>query len=137
MTSTAGLVARFSAVGLAVLAALVALLAVAARKAGAEQAIKPASEVAMVTAKGVVEPRLNASVLAGDPVALRGFDDAVRRYVLSASLVRVKIWDQTGKIIYSDRPELVGTRWTLEQDEVDALLLQRIESEISDLSRPE
>src|SRR4051794_20543528 len=116
MTSTAGLVARFTAVGLAVLAALVALLAIAARKAGADQATKAASEVAWVTAQGVVEPRLDARVLAGDPVALRGFDDVVRRYVLSSSLVRVKLWDDTGKIIYSDRPELIGTRWTLDNE---------------------
>ena len=137
MTSTAGLVARFTAVGLAVLAALVALLAIAARKAGADQATEAANEVAWVTAKGVVEPRLDSRVLAGDPVALRGFDEAVRRYVLSGSLVRVKLWDDTGKIIYSDQPQLIGTRWTLDDEEVDAIRQQRIDSEISDLSRPE
>ena len=38
MTSTAGLVARFTAVGLGVLAAFVALLAFAARREGADQA---------------------------------------------------------------------------------------------------
>jgi two-component system NarL family sensor kinase len=138
MTSTAGLVARFTAVGLAVLAALVALLAIAARKAGADQATKAASEVARVTAKDVVEPRLDVRVLAGDPVALRGFDDAVRRYVLSGSVVRVKLWDDTGRIIYSDQPALIGTRWTLDDKEVDVIRRQQdIDSEISDLSRPE
>src|SRR4051794_34052988 len=112
MTSTAGLVARFTAVGLAVLAALVALLTMAARKAGTDQATNAASEVALVIAKGVVDPRLDARVLAGDQVALRGFDDAIRRYVLSSSLVRVKLWDSTGRIVYSDQPQLIGTRWT-------------------------
>jgi signal transduction histidine kinase len=137
MTSTAGLVARFTAVGLGVLAAFVALLAFAARREGAEQATTAASEVAMATAKGVVEPRLDARVLAGDPLALRGFDDAVRRYVLNNSLVRVKLWDDSGKIIYSDQPALIGTRWTLDDEEVDAIRQQRTASEISDLSRPE
>jgi signal transduction histidine kinase len=137
MTSTAGLVARFTAVGLGVLAAFVALLAFAARREGSDQATTTAGEVAMATAKGVVEPRLDARLLAGDPIALRGFDDAVRRYVLSNSLVRVKLWDDTGKIIYSDQPQLIGTRWTLDDEEVDAIRQQRIASEVSDLSRPE
>ena len=137
MTSTAGLVARFTAVGLAVLAALIVLMAVAARKAGADQATKAASEIAWVSAKGVVEPRLDARLLAGDRVALHGFDEAARRYVLSGSLVRVKLWDGIGKIIYSDQPELIGTHWTLDDEEKDALEQQRIDAEISDLSRPE
>ncbi|NMO55733.1 hypothetical protein HH310_31690 [Actinoplanes sp. TBRC 11911] len=137
MTSTAGLVARFTAVGLAVLAALVVLLAMATRKAGADQATKAVSEVALVTAKGVVEPRLDAQVVAGDPLALRGFDDAVRRYVLSPMLVRVKLWDDTGKIVYSDQPQLIGTRWTFDDHEVDALRQQRVNTEISDLSQAE
>ena len=108
MTSTAGLVARFTAVGLAVLAAMAALLAMAARRAGAEQATEAAREVAWVTAKGVIEPRLNPQVLAGDPVALRNFHDAVRQYVLRGSLVRVKLWNDSGTIVYSDQPELIG-----------------------------
>jgi signal transduction histidine kinase len=137
MTSTAGLVARFTAVGLVVLAAMAALLAMAARRAGAEQATESAREVAWVIAKGVVEPRLSAGVLDGDPAALRGFDDAVHRYVLHGSLVRVKLWDETGKIIYSDQPELVGTRWSLDEEELEALRQQGVDSEISDLSRPE
>ncbi|WP_127506862.1 sensor histidine kinase [Actinoplanes solisilvae] len=137
MTSTAGLVARFTVVGLAVLAAMAALLAMAARRAGAEQATDAAREVAWVTAKGVVEPRLNAQVLAGDPAALQGFHDSVRQYVLRGSLVRVKLWDDSGKIVYSDQPELIGTRWVLGEEELEALHQQLIDSEISDLSRPE
>jgi two-component system NarL family sensor kinase len=137
MTSTVGLVARFTAVGLAVLAGLAALLAMAARQAGVDQATESASQVAWVTAKGVVEPRLDAQVIAGDPAALRGFDDAMHRYVLHGSLVRVKLWDDTGKIIYSDQPALIGTHWALDDEELGALRQQRIDSEVSDLSRPE
>jgi two-component system, NarL family, sensor kinase len=137
MASTAGLVARFTVVGLAVLAGMAALLAVAARHAGLSQATESASQVAWVTAKGVVEPRLDARLIAGDPDARKSFDDAVHRYVLHGSLVRVKLWDDTGRIIYSDQPTLIGTRWTLDDEELEALEQQRIDSEISDLSRPE
>jgi signal transduction histidine kinase len=137
MASTAGLVARFTALGLAVLAGMAALLALAAQRAGVDQATESASQVAWVTAKAVVEPRLEPAVIAGDPVALRDFDQAVHRYVLHGSLVRVKLWDDTGRIIYSDQPELIGTRWTLDGEELEALRDELIDSEISDLSRPE
>lgn len=137
MTSTVGSVARFTAVGVAVLAGLAALLAMTARRTGAERAVESASEVAWVTARGVVEPRLDAAVIGGDPAARAVFDDAMRRYVLHGSLVRVKLWDASGRIIYSDQPGLADTRWELEGEELEALREQRIDSEVSDLSRPE
>jgi two-component system NarL family sensor kinase len=137
MTSTVGLVARFTAVGVAVLAGLAALLAIAARQAGVDRATEAAGQVALVTAKGVVEPRLDAAVIDGDPAALSAFDGAMRRYVLHGSLVRVKVWDDTGRIIYSDEPRLRGTRWQVEDEELEALREQRADSEVSDLSRPE
>jgi two-component system, NarL family, sensor kinase len=137
MTSTVRLVARFTAVGVAVLGGLAALLAMAARQAGVNQATEGASQVAWVIAKGVVEPRLDAAVVNGDPAALRAFDDTVRRYVLHGSLVRVKLWDESGRIIYSDQPALQGTRWNVEDEEQAALREQDIDAEVSDLSRPE
>ncbi|MFG1609249.1 sensor histidine kinase [Actinoplanes sp. NPDC049265] len=137
MTSTVGLVARFTAVGVAVLAGLAALLALAARQAGVEQATESASEVAFVTAKGVVEPRLDKALIDGDPAARAAFDRAMRQYVLAGSLVRVKLWDESGRIIYSDQAGLDGTTWELEEEELEALREQRIDSEVSDLSRPE
>ncbi|GLY96618.1 histidine kinase [Actinoplanes sp. NBRC 103695] len=137
MTSTVGLVARFTAVGVAVLAGLAALLAVAARQAGVEQATESASEVAFVTAKGVVEPRLDEALIDGDPAARAAFDRAMRQYVLAGSLVRVKLWDESGRVIYSDQPGLDGTRWELEEEELEALRELRSDSEVSDLSRPE
>lgn len=137
MTSTAGLVARFTTVGLVVLAGMAGLLMIAAERAGAEQATESAGQVASVIADSVVEPRLEAPMIAGDPVALRRFDSAVHRYVLRGSLVRVKLWDDSGKIVYSDQPALIGTRWALGDDELDALRQQTVDSETSDLSRPE
>jgi two-component system NarL family sensor kinase len=137
MTSTAGLVARFTLVGVAVLAGLAALLAIAARQAGVDQATEAASQVAWVTAKGVVEPRLDAPVIAGDPAALATFSDAMRRYVLHGSLVRVKLWDADGKVVYSDQAGLIGSRYSLDDEELEALRDQKIDSEVSDLTRPE
>src|SRR4051812_7465582 len=103
-TSTRMLVARFTAPGVVVLLALAALIALAARQAGTEQATEAASQVAWVTAKGVAEPRIDAALLAGDPAALAEFHKAMRTFVLQGSLVRIKIWDIDGRVIYSDEP---------------------------------
>lgn len=136
--STAGLLVRFTAAGLIVLLSLAALIAIVARQAGIDQATESARQVTYVTARGVVEPRLDAAVIAGDPAALRSFDTAMRKYVLQGSLVRVKLWNADGKIVYSDEPRLIGQQFPLGPEEQEALRRQGSSaSEISDLSRPE
>ena len=135
--STAGLLVRFTAAGLVVLVSLAALIAYIARQAGIEQASESARQVTYVTARGVVEPRLDAGVVAGQPAALQAFDAAMRRYVLQGSLVRVKLWNANGRIVYSDEPRLIGATFPLGAEEAEALRLQGSASEVSDLSRPE
>ena len=122
--STVGLLVRFTAAGLIVLLSLAALIAVVARQAGVEQARESARQVAFVTARGVVEPRLDAGVIAGQPVALQSFDTAMRKYVLQGSLVRVKVWNADGRIVYSDEPRLIGQQFPLGAEEEAALRQQ-------------
>jgi signal transduction histidine kinase len=135
--STAGLVVRFTAAGVVVLLSLAALLAYIARQAGAEQAQESAVQTTWVAARGVVEPRLNPKVLAGDPVALADFDAAMHRYVLQGSLVRIKVWNADGTVIYSDEPRLIGDRFPLTGGEAAALREPGSDSGVSDLSKPE
>lgn len=136
-TSTRMLVLRFTAPGAVVLLALAALIAIAARQAGTDQATEAASQVAWVTAKGVAEPRLNTAMLAGDPAALSEYHEAMRNFVLHGSLVRVKIWDEDGKVLYSDEPRLQGHVYGLDPGELEALRQQRTASAVSDLNKPE
>ncbi|HEU5472483.1 MAG TPA: ATP-binding protein [Actinophytocola sp.] len=137
MASTAGLVARFTAAGVIVLLALAALIGLTAREAGIEQATEAAGQVAWVTARGVIEPRLDGAVIAGDPAALTAFDAAMRQYVLQGSLVRIKLWDTDGRVIYSDEPRLQGGVYPLDAVEMEALRQQRTASAVSDLTMPE
>lgn len=136
--STVGLLVRFTAAGLIVLLSLAALIAVVARQAGIEQATESARQVTYVTARGVVEPRLNPAVVSGQTAALREFDAAMRQYVLQGSLVRVKLWNADGRILYSDEPRLIGQQFPLGADEAESLRRQGSSaSEVSDLSQPE
>src|SRR5262249_12395287 len=94
-------------------------------------------QVTWVTARDVVEPRLDAALIAGDPVALATFHHGMRAYVLQGALVRIKLWDANGRVIYSDEPRLEGRTYALNAIEQKALREQRTASEVSDLSKPE
>jgi two-component system, NarL family, sensor kinase len=135
--STVGPVLRFMAAGAVVLVSLAGLLAFIARQAGTDEAVRSAAQTTAVTARGVVEPRLDAAVISRDPAALAAFDAAMRRYVLQGSLVRVKLWNSDDTVIYSDEPRLIGQSFSLNGAERVALNDQGSASEVSDLSRPE
>lgn len=136
-SSTAGLVARFTVAGVVVLVTLAGVMAFIARQAGTAQAVSSAAQTTFVTARGVVEPRLDPAVIARQPAALAAFDGAMRRYVLQGSLVRVKLWTADHTIIYSDEKQLIGAHFPLTAGESAAMRDQGVAAEVSDLSKPE
>jgi len=80
---------------------------------------------------------LTDGVLRGDRRALERLDDVVLGQVLSPSIVRVKIWSQDGRVLYSDEPALIGKRFGLGADELALFRDGGAQAEISDLSKPE
>jgi signal transduction histidine kinase len=135
--TTAGLLARFTAAGVVVLLSLAGLIAFIARQVGTEQAMESAAQTTWLTAREVVEPRLDSAVINGEFAAGAAFDSAMRRYVVRGPLVRVKLWSADGTIIYSDEPALIGHRFSLSGGEAEALRVQGNDSAVSDLGKPE
>ena len=131
------LVLRFTVAGVLVTAVLALIIAMLARQGGTEQAIESARQVTWVTARGIAEPRLTPQVVSGDRSALTAFNEAMQEYVINGSLVRVKIWDERGRVVYSDESRLIGQQFALGDEELEALHEQSTDSEISDLTRPE
>ncbi|TCK24466.1 sensor histidine kinase [Pseudonocardia endophytica] len=131
------LVARFTAIGLLVTLALAVGIALLARANATATATDQAGDITWFTGKGVVEPLLSADVERGDPAALARLNSAVHRFVLSGSLVRTKIWDASGRIVYSDEPALIGQRYELEDEELRTLRTGGRDADVSDLTRPE
>jgi signal transduction histidine kinase len=130
-------VLRFALAGL-VAVALVGLLSFfLMRSIGTDQATENASEVTRVIGDGVVEPHLTPALLAGEPAAIERFDRLIRNDVLSDQVVRVKLWDEDGRIVYSDEPRLIGQKFELGADEQDALRTGSPDAELSDVSEPE
>jgi signal transduction histidine kinase len=107
------------------------------RRAGTQEAIRAAKQVTRLAGEGIVEPNLTWSVLAGDKLALRRLDAVVRDRVMRHGIVRVKVWDPDGRIIYSDQPELIGERFEFDAEDRETLERMAVEAEVSDLSRSE
>jgi two-component system NarL family sensor kinase len=127
-------------VGLGALAViiLVALVGVvAARRLAEAEAVHDAAETADLIAESLVQPVITDGLLTGDPAALKALDQAVQDHVLSDSIVRVKVWDPAGRILFSDEPLLIGQSFPLGEDERDVLSDPQIRADVSDLQAPE
>ena len=130
-------VATFLVAGLVVLSAVALVLSLAQRRNATAEAIRDARTLTNLEATDVVGPALtDAAIVAGTPAAAE-LDRIVRQRVLGSRIVRVKIWDATGQIVYSDDRSLIGARFRLAGDERAALTSRRISAEVSDLSGPE
>ena len=136
-TSIAGAVARFAVTGLAGLGLLTFIAIQLLSSRGTTEAIRDAKALTEVAGRGIAAPYLTPQLLAERPVAIRAIDHAVRTRLLADPVVRVKIWDRTGRIIYSDQPLLIGARYSLGASELHALRTGGVDADVSDLARPE
>jgi signal transduction histidine kinase len=117
---------------------LVALVGVAAsRKLAEAEAVNDAAKTANLMADAVAQPALRDALLTGDPAAVKAMDEVVRGRVLGPSIVRVKIWDPTGRILYSDQAALIGQRFPMGAEERDVLTHPQTRADVSDLTAPE
>jgi signal transduction histidine kinase len=80
---------------------------------------------------------LQDGIVRGQRAAIRRLDDLVHSQILGGSIVRVKLWSRSGKILYSDEPVLIGKRYDLGEDERRLFSTGGSEAELSDLNRPE
>lgn len=129
---------RYLASGL-VAVVLISLLGVwLFSRAGEAEAIRDAKDQTRIAAEGSIEPVLSDALVQGDPSALAVLDRVVQERVLSdASIVRVKIWDRSGRVLYSDEPRLIGARYALSQDDLAEFKGRRVDAAVTNLSKPE
>src|SRR3954454_17744560 len=85
-------VLQFALVGLVAVIVVGIATAVASRRVGQREATVDARTTTLIKAQTAVESAVTDALAKGDPAALARMDAIVRRHVLDASLVRVKIW---------------------------------------------
>jgi two-component system, NarL family, sensor kinase len=135
--SVARAVAQFAITGTLAVAALGWLSVQILQRTGRSEAIRDARDETVLAGHGIVAPRVNAGVLAGDRASIATLDRVVRGQVLKGAVIRVKIWDSHGTIVYSDEPRLIGSTYPLGVDERAALRTGAPDVGISDLTKPE
>jgi two-component system NarL family sensor kinase len=130
-------VAQFAATGLlaVVVVGIVGVLVV--RHVSRGEALRDAEQLTRLAGEGIVAPAIGPGVPRGDPLALGALDRVVHRRVLRDPVVRVKLWDAAGRILYSDQPRLIGERFALGADELAVLRHGGVRADLSDLTRPE
>ena len=131
---------RYTAIGLVAIV-LISLVGVwLFRRAGDAEALRDAKDQTRIAAVGSVEPVITDGLLREKPSALSAVDRVVQERVLSRpdnAIVRVKIWDSTGRILYSDEPALIGKRFPFSPQERADFRTGRVEAQVSDVSKPE
>ncbi len=109
----------------------------ASQRAGESEAIADVRALTELVAKTVVEPNLSAALVAGEPSAIEALDRIVASRVIDERTVRVKLWDASGKIVYSDEAQLIGETYELDEEKTESLWSGRVVSEISSLEGTE
>ena len=135
--SPARSVVQFALASLAAVVLLGVLSAAVLRHNTRDQAISEAKDLTRLAGQGIAEPALTPGIYSENPQSLARIRRAIARSVLKEPVVRVKIWSAPGTILWSDEPRLIGKRFPLGAEELDAMRAGRTNAEVSDLSRPE
>jgi signal transduction histidine kinase len=102
-----------------------------------QEAVHRVAEVTDILAESLVQPALTDE-MANDPAAASaGLDSVMRTRILTTQVVRVKLWNPQGLVLYSDEQRLIGQRFELDSEARAALTAPRTEAGITDLDRPE
>jgi signal transduction histidine kinase len=135
--STATAVLQFAITGTVVVLLLGLVAVELLRNTGTSEAINDSKRLARLAGDGIVAPSIAPGLERGDPKAIAKMDRVIRGRVLSRDIVRVKLWDASGRIVYSDEHRLIGFRTRLGNEDLKALKEGLTAAEVSDLSRPE
>lgn len=126
---------RSALVGLLALALIATPTVLGMRWIARQHALEVQELRALALAVRTVAPLVDRAVLDGEPRALERLDAVVRARISDGSIVRIKVWDADGRVVYSDATDLVGRRFDLEPSVVDLLssggataVVERVES---------
>jgi two-component system, NarL family, sensor kinase len=102
-----------------------------------DEAIYDARQTTRTVGNATIAPNLSDELLEGKARAVARMDAVVRDHLLGVRIARVKIWSPDGRIVYSDEPRLIGSRYQLAEEELEALQTGDVVAQLSDLDSPE
>ena len=130
-------VARFALAGLLAVIVIGAIGVALQRNAARDDAIADATTLAKLAGNAVLAPHVSQKLLDGDPEQIAKVNEIVRTKLHSGGIVRIKLWDSNGTVLYSDRNSLIGKHFDLPDDEHDAFETRKPHAELTHLKRAE
>jgi two-component system, NarL family, sensor kinase len=109
----------------------------AARQLAEREAVNDAATMAGVLAKAVVQPSLTDGLLTGEPASIEAFDQVAQDQLLIDPIMRVKLWSETGKVLYADESQLIGQTFPLSDEQLSALQRHETVADVSNLDASE
>ena len=106
-------VIRFLLIGLVTLVVISVPVALWIRGQAERYTLAAAVERTHEIADYAVAPLITDELLAGDPTARRRLNDRLARWAAGNYIQRMKVWDPSGLILYSDLPSLIGRTYPL------------------------
>lgn len=107
------------------------------QKDAEDEAARLAIQVATVIGRDVIQPNVGPVAAGAGPSALDAMDQAVRKRILDANFVRVKIWNSDGVIIYSDQPALIGKRFQFDAQQQSVFSSGKAAASAANLNEPQ
>src|SRR3954469_257140 len=105
---------RYAAGSVVVLLAVGLASFVVARDLAKDTALKEARVRGAAFARGVGAPLVNHGVRTGDASQMSRLNDVLRNRLVDGSIVHIKVWDRTGRVIWADEHGLPGRIFPLE-----------------------
>lgn len=115
-------VARFLTAGFLALVLVATPVAFWIRAEAEQHALANARDITQRLADNTVGPLITAELLAQEPAAVELLDQRLAPWLSNGTLTRIKVWDERGRVVYSDVESLIGQEF--EQEEWARLLLE-------------
>ncbi|MCU1633874.1 MAG: histidine kinase [Micrococcaceae bacterium] len=115
-------VARFLTVGFLALVLVATPVAFWIRAEAEQHALANARDMTQRLADNVVGPLITSQLLEEDPAALELLEQRLAPWLANDHVTRIKVWDERGRVVYSDVESLIGQDF--EQEEWARLLLE-------------
>ena len=106
-------------------------------RAATNQAIEDARRVTGVIAHSVAQPDIPPGLVNERAASLDQFDRTTLHRLLVDDIVRIKIWNAHGRIVYSDKVQLIGKKFPMDDEDREILLHGGTAADVSDLQEPE
>lgn len=83
------------------------------------QSIHNVASNTLVQSESLIAPNLQAITNLDKPLTgkkLANFDNFIKKYLITKDIVRIKIWNKKGVIVYSDENRLIGKKFPIEKE---------------------